>query len=123
MSQTQVYAQQRPTKDDKITIELIVEEKETADNAQFRSGFLVLVSVPLAWGSFEPAVRYVYEVAPDVPTLVFSVAYYAVAVLGLFTVLIFDNSNNTGEVQGFDAEKSVSGGIELGTVSIYVLNG
>eukprot|EP00977_Amphora_coffeiformis_P001802 scaffold353_cov185-Amphora_coffeaeformis.AAC.30 len=95
-SQKQFCAQPRSIKEVATTIDPIAEEKEANDVAQFQSGFLVLVSVPFAWGTFEPAVRYVYDVAPQIPTLVFSVAYYAVA--------------------GFDAEKSVSGGIELGTV-------
>ena len=32
-----------------------------------RNGLLVLVTVPMAWGTFEPAVRYVYEIQPDIP--------------------------------------------------------
>uniref|UniRef100_A0A7S3P932 EamA domain-containing protein n=1 Tax=Amphora coffeiformis TaxID=265554 RepID=A0A7S3P932_9STRA len=114
-SQKQFCAQPRSIKEVATTIDPIAEEKEANDVAQFQSGFLVLVSVPFAWGTFEPAVRYVYDVAPQIPTLVFSVAYYAVAVMGLSAVLVFENSKNSGELQGFDAEKSVSGGIELGT--------
>ena len=109
---TQLHAQ-RPTKE-VATIDPILEEEAT-NTAQYQSGFLVLLSVPLAWGTFEPAVRYVYDVAPQIPTLVFSVAYYAVAVTGLFVVLMFENSRETGEAKSFDAERSVFGGIELGT--------
>ena len=40
---------------------------------------LVLATVPIAWGSFEPAVRLVYKYEPLMPPLVFSFAYYLVA--------------------------------------------
>ena len=116
--QTKFHAQPSPTDEVTTKIDHISEDEESAGVVQFQSGFLVLVSVPFAWGTFEPAVRYVYNVAPQIPTLVFSVAYYAVAVIGLFAVLTYENSKNTGEAQRFDEEKAVSGGVELGTVSI-----
>ena len=42
-------------------------------------GFLVLATVPMAWGTFEPAVRLVYQYEPSMPPLVFSFAYYLIA--------------------------------------------
>ena len=48
-----------------------------------RAGILVLLTVPMAWGTFEPAVRYVYDVQPDVPPFVFQLAYYAIATSAL----------------------------------------
>jgi drug/metabolite transporter (DMT)-like permease len=53
-------------------------------------GVLALLTVPAAWGTFEPAVRYVYaEADPPVPPFAFSLAYYAVAAatLGAFAAL------------------------------------
>ena len=93
----------------------------SADN--FQSGFLVLLTVPLAWGTFEPAVRYVYEVAPQVPTLVFSVAYYAVAAVGLLALFLYETVSGGGGKDSDDdtttmahlSRKSLWGGIELGT--------
>ena len=47
-------------------------------------GILVLLTVPLAWGTFEVAVRYVYTMQPPVPSLLFSLAYYATATTALW---------------------------------------
>jgi len=44
---------------------------------------LVLLSVPLAWGTYEPAVRYVYALDPPVPGFVFSFSYYSIAAVAL----------------------------------------
>jgi hypothetical protein len=58
--------------------------KETDDDKK-RSGLLVLLTVPMAWGTFEPAVRYVYsvDVHPKIPAMVFSLSYYLVATIAL----------------------------------------
>ena len=41
---------------------------------------LVLLTVPLSWGTYAPAVKYMYDVVqPPMPGLVFSAGYYAVA--------------------------------------------
>ena len=60
------------------------------------------------------AVRYVYDVAPEIPTLVFSVAYYAIAASGLLAILVLQSlgkENDTTE----DTQTSLKGGVELGT--------
>lgn len=103
-------------------------EPAITDKKNFQSGFLVLCSVPLAWGTFEPAVRYVYEVAPQIPTLVFSVAYYAVAAAGLLALIVYEKLNARNSVQETvdkttageippqtTTQSSLYGGIELGT--------
>ena len=46
-------------------------------------GVLVLLTVPLAWGTYAPVVKYVYEMNPPVPGFVFSGAYYMIAALTL----------------------------------------
>ena len=99
------------------------DQQVTAEN--FQSGFLVLLSVPLAWGTFEPAVRFVYEVAPQIPTVVFLVAYYAVAAMGLLTLLILERQRTHDDISaltGVDDETTTTtsqkflwGGMELGT--------
>jgi len=47
------------------------------------SGVLVLLTVPLAWGTYAPVVKYVYDMDPPVPGFVFSAAYYVIAAITL----------------------------------------
>jgi hypothetical protein len=42
-------------------------------------GILVLLTVPLSWGTYGPTVRYLYEIQPPVPGFVFSACYYTLA--------------------------------------------
>jgi hypothetical protein len=45
---------------------------------------LVLLTVPLAWGTYTPAVKYMYDrVDPPMPGFVFSAGYYLVAAMTL----------------------------------------
>ena len=85
-------------------------------------GILVLLTVPFAWGTFEPAVRYVYEIKPAVPGFVFSVGYYLVAALALSLLSLLtagsDKTVNENEqilAQNIDMRLPMKGGIELGT--------
>ena len=85
-------------------------------------GILVLLTVPFAWGTFEPAVRYVYEIKPAVPGFVFSAGYYLIAALALsFLSLVTagnDISVNEKEetlARNIDIRLPIKGGIELGT--------
>jgi drug/metabolite transporter (DMT)-like permease len=56
-------------------------------------GLAVLLTVPLAWGTYTPVVKFLYEVVdPPVPGLVFSAAYYGVAALSLQTIVAFQRS-------------------------------
>lgn len=55
------------------------------DNETY-NGVLVLLTVPVAWGTFEVAVRYVYALEPSVPAFFFSLAYYTVAATALLLV-------------------------------------
>ena len=73
-------------------------------------GILVLLTVPFAWGTFEPAVRYVYAIDPPVPTLVFSLGYYLVAAvaLGLASLITNDQGRKIDSL-------AIRGGLELGT--------
>lgn len=59
-------------------------------------GILVLLTVPLAWGTFEPVVRYVYAIEPPIPGLVFSPCYYFVAASAL-SLLSWATSSSSDE--------------------------
>lgn len=50
---------------------------------QDRNGFLILLTVPVAWATYEPAVRYVYALDPPFPSFLFSCSYFLVAALTL----------------------------------------
>jgi drug/metabolite transporter (DMT)-like permease len=42
-------------------------------------GTLVLLTVPISWGTYVPVVRYLYTIQPPVPGFVFSACYYTLA--------------------------------------------
>jgi drug/metabolite transporter (DMT)-like permease len=105
-------------------------DKQFASSEDDRNlGLLVLLTVPFAWGSFEPAVRYVYEIDPPLPALVFSLGYYLVAAtsLGFLTLLA---SSTQQDQKGSEVEEStqivdqtaIRGGMELGTY-LFIGNG
>lgn len=95
-------------------------------------GILVLCTVPLAWGTFEPAVRYVYAIKPAVPGFVFSVGFYLVAALSLSGLaaasMAKNGSKDDGTAQSTQQQPQISpslpilGGIELGTY-LFLGNG
>ena len=58
-------------------------------------GVTVLLTVPLAWGTYGPVVKYLYAVQPPVPGLVFSAAYYVVAAVSLLLVLVWVRTTNS----------------------------
>ena len=81
---------------------------------------LVLLTVPLAWGTYAPVVKYVYEMDPPVPGFVFSAAYYLIASASLLTLMTM-SSTNTDEEDPSDVSKDgsmslpIQGGVELGS--------
>jgi drug/metabolite transporter (DMT)-like permease len=100
-------------------------------------GILVLLSVPLSWGTYGPVVRYLYELQPPVPGFVFSAAYYVVASLALLTLSSTQQTrsidyNETeqdnvsliiSENNDFESTKvPIIGGLELGTY-LFLGNG
>ena len=48
----------------------------------------VLLSVPVAWGTYAPAVKAVYALPAPPPGVVFSLAYYVVALACLRSLLL-----------------------------------
>ena len=39
------------------------------NNKNYNKGLFILMTVPIAWGTFEPAVRFVYKYQPLMPPL------------------------------------------------------
>ena len=75
-------------------------------------GFLILLTVPVAWASYEPVVRYVYTLDFPIPGLVFSFSYYLIATLALVpAALKFTEGSTLGQKTRWPAKE----GIELGT--------
>lgn len=66
------------------------------------NGIVVLLTVPLAWGTYGPVVKYLYTIDPPIPGLVFSAAYYFVAAVTLWTLVgissLFVNSRQKSNV-------------------------
>jgi drug/metabolite transporter (DMT)-like permease len=54
-------------------------------------GVAVLMTVPVAWGTYVPVVRYLYEIQPAVPGFVFSASYYAVASVTTLTIVAWQD--------------------------------
>eukprot|EP00543_Licmophora_paradoxa_P004242 CAMPEP_0202456414 /NCGR_PEP_ID=MMETSP1360-20130828/13670_1 /ASSEMBLY_ACC=CAM_ASM_000848 /TAXON_ID=515479 /ORGANISM="Licmophora paradoxa, Strain CCMP2313" /LENGTH=373 /DNA_ID=CAMNT_0049076203 /DNA_START=225 /DNA_END=1346 /DNA_ORIENTATION=+ len=71
------------------------------------TGILVLLTVPLAWGTYTPAVKYLYELQPAVPGFVFSAAYYVVASIVLISLVVWNEDD-------FAKDLPIRGGLELG---------
>jgi hypothetical protein len=64
-------------------------EKKPASILSDRSlGILVLLTVPLSWGTYTPVVKYLYEIQPPVPGFVFSACYYALAAVTTSTIAL-----------------------------------
>jgi hypothetical protein len=102
-------------------------ENDSPTSIDRNIGILVLFSVPLAWGTFEPAVRYVYTIEPAVPGFVFSVGYYLVAALSLSALLglsMLRNEKDSDETKRKEKALSlpIQGGIELG-IYLFLGNG
>jgi Permeases of the drug/metabolite transporter (DMT) superfamily len=78
--------------------------REQQNNRTFRHpndnqrliGILVLLTVPLSWGTYAPVVKYVYEMNPPTPGFVFSAGYYFIASLTLVTLSSMRSFSNVG---------------------------
>lgn len=55
------------------------DDKGTEEDQATLLGSLVLLTVPLSWGTYVPVVRYLYTIEPPVPGFVFSTCYYTLA--------------------------------------------
>jgi drug/metabolite transporter (DMT)-like permease len=105
-----------------------------ASLTESRRGLLVLATVPLAWGTFEPVVRLVYQIQPRIPGLLFGTMYYFVAAGTLLSLAVRDSTRHNlsienttvgdehikvkhflSDLQSILLQWPLKGGVELGT--------
>jgi drug/metabolite transporter (DMT)-like permease len=94
-------------------------------------GTIVLLTVPLSWGTYSPVVRYLYAIEPPVPGLVFSACYYTVAAATTLALLQLSTGRHksSGRLESEPLREytkqqpspSVQGGVELGSY-LFVAN-
>ena len=59
------------------------------------SPMLILLTVPLAWGTYTPVVKQLFSYDPPVPALLFSSSYYLVAYVALSVVSLVASSSSS----------------------------
>jgi len=98
-------------------------------NSERTLGILVLLTVPLAWGTYSPVVKYMYDkMNPSMPGFVFSAGYYIVAAvsLGILSSMQVKNGEMIQTSDYFDNGDNESittrGGLELGSY-LFIGNG
>jgi drug/metabolite transporter (DMT)-like permease len=106
---------------------------DTGSPADSLVGVAVLLTVPLAWGTYTPVVKYLYGLNPPVPGLVFSALYYTVAAVSLRVALHYSRSidgpvqepRSSGRAADLTFKNNDSlpwrGGLELG-LYLFVAN-
>ena len=102
-------------------------------------GILILLTVPLAWGTYAPVVKYMYNnMEPSMPGFIFSAGYYIVAALtlGILSSLSADDSDSivvdvdggrvttedNGNNDNIISTITTRGGLELGSY-LFLGNG
>lgn len=95
-------------------------------------GILVLLTVPLAWGTYTPVVKYMYEkMDPSMPGFVFSAGYYVVAAVSLTILSQLQaknddqdviNAPNNLQIEEETNKITTRGGWELGSY-LFIGNG
>jgi hypothetical protein len=90
-------------------------------------GILVLMTVPLAWGTYTPVVRYLYAIQPPVPGLVFSACYYTLAAITTSSLVYLQSQTSSAEADDQDSKEStntglpIMGALELGSY-LFIAN-
>lgn len=120
----------RPSTGQSIVARRVTEKatnNESEGAADKLLGILVLLTVPLSWGTYVPVVRYLYAIQPPVPGFVFSACYYALASVTTTTLALWQsqkqNSPNTIERTSTEEKDKfpIRGGIELGAY-LFIAN-
>ena len=112
---------------------IIAHENSNSDTysisvADYTLGTIILLTVPCAWGTFAPVVRFVYELEIPFPGFLFSAGYYTIASLTLNLILFAQHfltlQKDDDTVDGISSTSSktlspwehmpINGGFELG---------
>ena len=90
-------------------------------------GVLVLLTVPLAWGTYAPFVKFIYKMDPPVPGFVFSTAYYLIASASLLFLVnikaddIVDSEAVNHDMNGVDdMNEEIDGEIKMDAMNTGV---
>jgi hypothetical protein len=88
-------------------------------------GILVLLTVPLSWGTYTPVVKYLYEIQPPVPGFVFSASYYMLAAVTTTVLALLSREPKDAKNAMNDNSQTsywpIQGGLELGSY-LFVAN-
>lgn len=93
-----VNADGNPGADADIQTSSDINIKQKQATSEKLLGILVLLTVPLSWGTYAPVVKYVYEMDPPVPGFVFSAGYYLIASVTLTLLAVGMSWKNEVEV-------------------------
>ncbi|KAL7477564.1 hypothetical protein ACHAW6_003370 [Cyclotella cf. meneghiniana] len=101
-------------------------KKDLVDNER-SLGILILLTVPLAWGTYTPVVKYMYDrMDPPVPGFVFSAGYYLVAAIVLSALNLRSSKSDSIQINLAQGEPNnwyaTLGGLELGSY-LFLGNG
>lgn len=82
-------------------------------------GILILLTVPLAWGTYTPVVKYMYDVMdPSMPGFVFSAGYYLVASCSLGLLSLVNSGSNNSQQQQSSLQPTIDNIIDNDNVVI-----
>jgi drug/metabolite transporter (DMT)-like permease len=104
-----------------------LEETDEAEAAKADKllGILVLLTVPLSWGTYVPVVRYLYAIQPPVPGFVFSACYYTLAAITTSSLAIWQSRKSQAGANDPKDKTStdipIVAGLELGAY-LFIAN-
>ena len=107
----------------KVDSESSATQRQNNNISERTLGILVLLSVPLAWGTYTPVVKYMYEkMDPSMPGFVFSAGYYVVAAVSLSILSQLQVQKDDLDKEEESNKITNIGGWELGTY-LFIGNG
>eukprot|EP00535_Pseudo-nitzschia_heimii_P002817 CAMPEP_0197185762 /NCGR_PEP_ID=MMETSP1423-20130617/12639_1 /TAXON_ID=476441 /ORGANISM="Pseudo-nitzschia heimii, Strain UNC1101" /LENGTH=414 /DNA_ID=CAMNT_0042636911 /DNA_START=227 /DNA_END=1471 /DNA_ORIENTATION=- len=105
----------------KISSTATDDDSATNEDKATLLGTLVLLTVPLSWGTYVPVVRYLYKIDPPVPGFVFSACYYTLAAVTMS--ILSQQSRSSSFTSAELEEEAVIRNDELSTQSIIPFEG
>lgn len=126
VGRSQLFAYQNESDDS------VGENKPASILSERSLGILVLLTVPLSWGTYTPVVKYLYAIQPPVPGFVFSACYYALAAATTTALALRQTRTKESKSEGTSDSLSsttassasswpVRGGLELGSY-LFIAN-